>query len=174
MVCFRSWVKNYGAPSEHIIKLPKEIEDLEPDKRIDPDSPYTKKSIEDEEKPKVVVKKDEEKKDADGEKTDGEDEAPEKEVTPEMLKCYEYHKRECPYYEEHPLIKEKDFYEFKDEYVGIIIDKTKENAEKKYKTGDPDIVKVADKLKQTADPRKDPRFEERVKMCTVRTETEEL
>jgi len=43
-----------------------------------------------------------------------------------------------------------------------------------YKLGNPDIIKVGDKLKQTADPRKAPKFEERVKMCTVRTETEEL
>ena len=91
-----------------------------------------------------------------------------------MLQCYDFHKRQCPYYEEHPLIKEKEFYDFKGEYLGIIINKTAEVSEEMYKSGHPDIIKVGNKLKQTADPRKDPKFEERVKMCTVRTETEEL
>jgi len=134
MVCFRSWIKYYGEPTDHIVKLPKEIEDLEPDKRIDPENPYGDKVIvEEEEKPEVK----EEKKDGKEIKTVGGDEADadggeegegdgdgesEKEVTPEMLQAY--HKRECPYYEEHPLIKEKDFFEFKDNYIDMIVEKT--------------------------------------------------
>ena len=58
MVCFRSWVKYYGDPSDHIVKLPKEIEDLEPDKRIDLENPYADKvEVEEATPPAEEVKK---------------------------------------------------------------------------------------------------------------------
>lgn len=91
-----------------------------------------------------------------------------------MLQCFEYHHRECPYYPEHPLIKEKEYYDFREEYIQKITDRTWSNAEKDFDENTGDIIRVDGKLKQKIDPKKDPKFKERVKMCTVMTESSEM
>ena len=47
-------------------------------------------------------------------------------VTEDMLKCYEFHHRACPYREPHPLIHEKEWYDFRTDYMKMIRDKTME------------------------------------------------
>jgi hypothetical protein len=39
-----------------------------------------------------------------------------------MMKCYDFHHRECPYEEPHPLIMEKIYFDFRKDFISMIDD----------------------------------------------------
>ena len=107
MVCFRSWIKEFGEPSDHLVRISGKIEILDPSAVVD--------GYGDELEPEPVLPGDAANATGNGTATEGGD--GEETVSELALKCYDFHQRTCPYFAPHPLIKEKEFYDFRQDYM---------------------------------------------------------
>lgn len=111
MVCFRSWIKTFGDPEDHLVRITGKIEILDPSAVIDG---YGDQIIEE----SVSLTDGVDANSTNNATGNGTDEGEGSEVISELaLKCYDFHQRTCPYFEPHPLIKEKEFYDFRQDYI---------------------------------------------------------
>lgn len=151
MVCFKGWIKFEGEPSSHNVRLPKKPDIIDPSYIFDgyenPNQAVEKKAVIETLTLEELAEKDI------------------SELTDDQLQCYDVHKLDCPFSEPHPLVKENQFYDFKQQYIDNIVEETAAYAE----DPDNDLLeynsKFADK-RLKADPKMPPLYVGRHKMCT--------
>lgn len=165
MICFKQWVKTEGIPDDHIVKMPSEPEIVDPEAVI---QGYGENHVGDSDNLDVSEEDASEVSDEDGDgdeegEEDGEDEDDEDDVSDEEKQCYDVHWRECKYVDDHPLIMDKIYYDFRQEWIDNVVEETRKIAldpsnedvmqveHSNYPGGI--VSKYANSLKLKADPR---------------------